>query len=143
MKELLVMIALIVMSAPGVSAQMRGQAGKGNGFAVAFLDEERLATPAGRSAMEDFEYFFKLIQEIVKRDFPNVELKVLRRGELLRLHDGTALNVQNMNPEIGYVLSAPAKKRRLLAGLQSTADFASAAAAFVQRTSSACPTYMI
>src|SRR5881397_3636989 len=122
MKELLIMIALIVMNAPSVSAQKRSQAG-----------------PAGRSAIEDFEYFFKLIQEIVKRDFPNVELKVLRRGELLRLHDGTSLNVQNMYPEIGYVLSAPGKKRRLLAGLQSDADFACAAAAFFQRTSSACP----
>jgi len=139
MKRLLVLVALIVMNAPGVSAQKRSQAGKGHGFAVAFWDEERLATPAGRSAMEDFEYYFKLIQQIVKRDFPNVELKVLRRGELLRLHDGTALNVQNMNPEIGYVLSAPGKKRRLLAGLQSDADFACAAAAFFQRTSSACP----
>ena len=139
MKELLIMIALIVMNAPSVSAQKRSQAGNVNGFAVAFLDEGRLATPAGRSAIEDFEYFFKLIQEIVKRDFPNVELKVLRRGELLRLHDGTSLNVQNMYPEIGYVLSAPGKKRRLLAGLQSDADFACAAADFFQRTSSACP----
>src|SRR5690242_13145241 len=125
MKRLLIMMALIVMNAPGVSAQKRSRTA--NGFAVAFLDEGRLATPAGQSAIADFEYFFKLIQEIVKRDFPNVQLKVLRRGELLRLHDGTSLNVQNMYPEIGYVLSAPGKKRRLLAGLQSDADFACAA----------------
>jgi hypothetical protein len=137
MKRLLIMMALIVMNAPSVFAQKRSQTA--NGFAVAFLDEGRLATPAGRSAIADFEYFFKMIQEIVKRDFPNVELKVLRRGELLRLHDGTSLNVQNMYPEIGYVLSAPGKKRRLLAGLQSDADFACAAAAFFQRNSSACP----
>src|SRR5207245_11503738 len=104
MKELLIMIALIVMNAPSVSAQKRSQTVNANGFAVAFLDEGRLATPAGRSAIEDFEYFFKLFQEIVKRDFPYVELKVLRRDELLRFHDETSVIVYKFYIELLFLL---------------------------------------
>src|SRR5262249_2466424 len=105
----------------------------------AFYDAERLEGPAGQEAMANFQYFFKLIEEIVKRDFPDVELKVLRRGQLLALPDGTRLNVQNIQPEIGYVLAAPRRKRRILSGLRSDFDFACAAADYFRRPSAACP----
>src|SRR6185503_15899028 len=74
--------------------------------AVAFYDEVRLRDRGGHGELQDFQYYFKDIQEIVMRDFPNVELKVLRKGELIHLPDGTNLNVQTMRPELGYVLSA-------------------------------------
>ena len=100
---------------------------------------EVVVTTDGQAALENFEYFLKLIQEVVKRDFPGVELKILKRGESFRLPDRTRLNVQNLQPQLGYVLSAPGKKHRVLSGVQSDADFACAAAAFFQRSSSACP----
>ncbi len=98
-----------------------------------------MRNPEGQAALENFQFFLKPIQEIVKRDFPDVELRVLKRGESLRLPDGTRLNVQNLQPQLGYVLSARGKKHRVLSGVQSDADFACAAAAFFQRRSSACP----
>jgi len=139
MRRLLLVIALIAFNLGLGFAQKGGKAGRAKGLAVAFLDEERLRTQLGQEAMENFQFFLKPIQEIVKRDFPDVELRILRRGELLRLPDGTGLNVQNIQPELGFVLSARGKKRRVLSGAQSEADFACAAAAFFQRPSSACP----
>ena len=124
---------------PAGLAQKAPRSARTRAVAVAFFDEERLRHNAGQDALKDFEYFFFQIQDIVKRDFPNVELRILRKGELLHLPDGTALNVQNMRPEIGYVLSAAGKKKRILTGVQSEADFACAAATFFQRRSTACP----
>ena len=77
--------------------------------------------------------------EQTRKDFPDIELRILRRGELLHLPDGTGLNVQTMQPALGYVLSAPGKKRRVLTGVRSDAAFACAAAAFFKRSSPACP----
>ena len=139
MKKLLLVIALIVANLGTAFAQKGRKAATPKGIAVAFFDKQRLVDPAGRAALDDFQFFLKLIQEIVKRDFPGVELRVLERGELFRLPDGTGLNVQNIRPELGYVLSARGKKRRMLTGAQTDADFACAAAAFFQRSSPACP----
>jgi len=109
------------------------------GIAVAYYDEGRLRGPDGKSTLENFLFFLKHIQEVAKEDFPDVEFRVLRRGELLRLPDGTALNVQTLEPETGYVLSMSGRKRKMLEGLQTDADFACAAAAFFRRPSKACP----
>ena len=107
---------------------------------MAFFDEARLQNRAdGQAMLENFEFFLKTIQEIAKRDFPDVEFRIVRRGDFLRLPDGTGLNIQNIRPELGYVLSARGKKRRILSGVQSDVDFACAAAAFFRRSSSACP----
>jgi hypothetical protein len=107
--------------------------------AVAFFDEERLRDQTGQATLENFAFFLARIREIVKRDFPDVEFRIVRRGQLLYLPDGTALNVQNIQPKLGYILSVRGKKRRLLSDVQSDADFACAAAAFFRRSSSACP----
>src|SRR5262245_8284319 len=117
----------------------RKQAATKKGVAVAFFDIERLQSTAGRTAFENFQFFFARIEEIVKQDFPGVELRILARGELLHLPDGTRLNVQTIQPELGYVLSAPLRKRRVLNGLRSEVDFACAASAFFRRPSSSCP----
>jgi hypothetical protein len=92
----------------------------------------------GQAELENYSFFFKQIQEIAKRDFPDVEVRTLKRGELIRLPDGTGLNLQNMKPELGYVFSMRGKKRRVLSGVQSDADFACAASAFFRRSSPAC-----
>lgn len=139
MRKLLPVVAFIAANLGLGFAQHEGNVGRTKGIAVAFFDEERLRNPDGQAALENFEYFLKLIQEVVKRDFPGVELKILKRGESFRLPDRTRLNVQNLQPQLGYVLSAPGKKHRVLSGVQSDADFACAAAAFFQRSSSACP----
>jgi len=139
MRELVLVITLIVGNLGIGFAQTRDKAGKTTGVAVAFYDEERLRNSDGEKSLENFMFFLNPIREIVKRDFPGVELKILRRGELLRLPDRTQLNVQHIQPPLGYILSAPGRKRRLLSGIQSDADFACAAAAFFLRPSSTCP----
>jgi hypothetical protein len=78
---------------------------------VAFYDQDRLRRNDGQNALESFKFFLNPIQEIVKRDFPNVEFRILTGGTLLRLPDGTALNVQNVQPTLGFVLSAQGRKR--------------------------------
>src|SRR5260370_27292327 len=132
MRELVLVITLLVANFGIGFAQTREKAGKSRGVAVAFFDEERLQGPAGEAALQNFLFFLKPIQEIVKRDFPDIELRILRRGELLRLPDHTALNVQTSQQPLGYILSAAGKKKRLLSGVQSDADFACTAAALFQ-----------
>jgi len=132
MRRVFLVMVLIAANITTVFAQKKG-------IAVAFYDEERLRDPIGQEHLRNFTYFFKEIQEILKRDFPNVQLRVVRRGELTSLHDGTRINVQTMSPKLGYVLSAPGKKRRVLTGIQSDADFACAAAAYFKRSSRSCP----
>jgi hypothetical protein len=140
MRRLLLVVTLIAANLETGVAQQRANAGRAKGVIVAFFDEERLKNAVdGQATWENFEFFLRLIQEIAKRDFPDVEFRTLRRGELLRLSDRTALNVQNIQPALGYVLSAPGKKHRVLSGVQSDADFACAAAAFFRRSSPACP----
>jgi hypothetical protein len=138
MRNLLLVMSLILANM-GTGFAQKGMVRPVKNVAVAFFDEDRLRHPAGQDALRDFEFFFQQIHEIVERDFPNVELRILGRGELLRLPDGTALNVQNMRPEIGYVFSKPGRKNRVLTGVQTEADFACAAAKFFQRSSPACP----
>jgi hypothetical protein len=107
---------------------------------VAFYDVERMrGRSEAQSAMENFQFFLKPIQELVKRDFPDVEFRVMKRGDFLRLPDGTGLNIQNIQPILGYVLSERGKKRYILSGAQSDADFACAASAFFGRHSPTCP----
>src|SRR5262249_16778639 len=107
---------------------------------VAFFDEKRIMSYGsdGQVTLDNYMFFLKQIQEIAKRDFPDVEFKILKRGELFRLSDGTGLNVQNMQPLLGYVFSMRGKKRRILSGVQSEVDFACAASTFFRRTSPAC-----
>src|SRR5436190_7672324 len=69
---------------------------KPKSVAVAFYDESRLRDRGAYQELNDFRYFFKDIQQIAVHDFPNVELKVLQRGELLHLPDGSNLNVGTM-----------------------------------------------
>ena len=137
--RVLLLIALIAVNGETGFAQKRNVRTT-RGVAVAFFDEVRLRNRAdGQAMLENFEFFRKMIQEVANRDFPDVEFKIVRRGEFLRLPDGTGLNVQNLSPELGYVLSARGKKRRILSGVQSEVDFACAAAAFFRRSSPACP----
>jgi hypothetical protein len=139
MRRVLLAVTLIVGISSTGFAQKAAKAHAAKGVAVAFFDQDRLQTPAGQDAMRDFEYFFAQINQVVKRDFPNVRLRILARGELLHLPNGVSLNVQNMQPEIGYVLSAPGKKHRVLTGVQTEADFACAAAKFFRGRSASCP----
>jgi hypothetical protein len=139
MKRLLLAVTLIAVNLGTGFAQQRVNAGKTKAVIVAFFDEERLRNADGQAKWEQFEFFLGRVQEIAKRDFPDVEFRTLGRGEFLRLSDGTGLNVQNMQPSLGYVLSAPGKKHRVLSGVQADADFACAAAAFFRRSSPACP----
>jgi hypothetical protein len=136
-KVALAMTLMIATIATGFAEQKQVPPRKG--VAVAFFDVERLQSSGGRTALENFKFFFSRIHEIVQSDFPEVELRILGRGELLHLPDGTRLNVQTIQPELGYVLSAPRKKRRVMGGLMSEVDFACAASDFFQRPSITCP----
>src|SRR5690349_21644267 len=101
-----VLLSLIVMLTFGSAfAQQRTvKLVKPKGLVVAFFDEKRLMNePGGQAELDNYTFFFKQIQDIAKRDFPDVEVRTLRRGDLIRLPDGTALNVQNMQPQLGYV----------------------------------------
>src|SRR5262249_36954958 len=138
MKKLLISTTFIALCVGIAFGQQRATkiAVKPKGVVVAFFDEPRLRSqPGGKASLENYSFFFKQIQEIARRDFPDVEVKILRRGDLIRLSDGTALNVQNMQPALGYVFSMRGKKRRILTGVQSEVDFACAASAFFRRTS--------
>jgi len=137
MRTLLLVLTLVAINTETGFAYKRSTVRK-RAAAVAFFDEDRLDDLDGRAKMENFEFFLKQVREIVARDFPDVEFRVVSGGELLRLPDGTGLNVQNMQPQLGYVLAARGKKRRVLSGLQSESDFACAASAFFRRPSPAC-----
>ena len=139
MRKLLLVITFIAASLGTGLAQRRAAVARPKGIAVAYFDEGRLQKPADQAVLKDFQFFLKDIEEIVKRDFPGVEFRIVKRGELFRLQDGTAVNPQTMRTELGYVLSAPGKRRRILNGVQTDTDFACAAAAFFQRSSAACP----
>jgi hypothetical protein len=139
MRRPLLVITLVAASLAMGFAKEQAKVRRPKGVAVAFFDEERLRDRFGRDAMENFQYFLPRIQEIVKRDFPGVEFRIVRRGELLHLPDGTALNVQNIQPKLGYLLAAPGRKRRFLSEAQSETDFACAAGAFFRRHSPVCP----
>jgi hypothetical protein len=139
MKQIIFVITLIIMSGAAADAQKPRKIVARKAIAVAFIDEQRLQGQNGRTAKENFEFFLKPIQEILKRDFPGVELRIAKGSELIRLPDGTALNIRNLQPELGYVLSAGGKNRQILSGVQTDADFACAAAAYFKRSSAACP----
>lgn len=140
MRSLILAGALIVLGQWTGFAQQPALRSTTKGAVVAFYDLERMRGRSDtRSSLEDFEYFLHPIQEVVKRDFPDVEFRVMKRGEFLRLPDGTGLNIQNIQPILGYVFSARGKKRRILSGAQSDTDFACAASAFFGRHSPACP----
>ena len=138
MKRLLLVLVLIVASLQTGLAERRNAPRK-RPVAVAFFDEERLRSSEGQATFKDFQYFFEIIHQIVERDFPGVELWILRRGELLSLPDGTRLNVGTLQPELGFVFAAAGKKRRILSGVRSDMDFACAAADFFKRSSASCP----
>jgi len=138
MRTLLLVVTLSANLGTGFAQQRAGDSRK-KAAIVAFVDEDRMKDRIdGQAMLQAFEFFLKPIQEIAKRDFSDVDFKILRRGEFLRLPDGTGLNVQNIQPAVGFVLSARGKKRRVLSGVQSDADFACAAAAFFSRSSSSC-----
>jgi len=136
------LLLIVTLSATGLGtgfARQRSSNASAKAVIVAFFDEQRLRDYVdGQASLQAFEFFLKPIQEIAKRDFPDVEFRIVKRGEFLRLPDGTGLNVQNIQPAVGYVLSARGKKRRVLSGVQSDTDFACAAAAFFRRPSRSC-----
>ena len=138
------MRSLILATALIVAGQRTGGASATRsttrGVIVAFFDVERMKGRSdGQSSMENFQFFLKPIQELVKRDFPGIEFRIMKRGDFLRLPDGTGLNIQNIQPFLGYVFSERGKKRYILSGPQSDVDFACAASAFFGRHSPACP----
>src|SRR5262249_9307076 len=134
MRNLLLIITLIAANVgSGVAERKHTVATKG--VAVAFFDEERLRTGGGQAALNNFEYFYELIEDIVTRDFPGVQLRILGRGELLPLPDGTRLNVQTIQPELGFVLSSPGKNRLVLTGLRSGVALAWPGSTFFARRS--------
>jgi len=141
MKRLLLVITLIAVSFETGLAQKTGKKtpSPSRRIVVAFYDDSRLNNPDGQAKLQDFRYFLKTIQEIAKKDFSDVEFKVVGRGELVKLPDYTNLNVQTMQPPLGYALVQTGTKRRILTGVQTDSDFACAAAAYFKRKSSACP----
>src|SRR5262245_49630723 len=138
MRNLLLVITLIAANLGSSSAE-RKHTIPTRGVAVAFFDEERLRTGAGQAALNSFEYFYELIEDIVKRDFPGVQLRILGRGELLPLPDGTRLNVQTIHLEVGFFVSARDKNRLVLICIRSEVDFACAVSIFFARHSTTCP----
>lgn len=138
MKKLLLLLTLISAGLLPGFAQQRANAVRTKGLALAFFDEERLRSPDGQAVLENFAFFLKPIADIAHRDFPDIEFKIVRRGELVRLPDGTGINVQNMQPPLGYVFAVPGKKHYVLSGIQSDEDFACAAATYFRRKSPAC-----
>ena len=137
--KLLLVVALIPVSLVTGFAQQRANARRTKAVIVAFIDEDRLRDRIdGEARLKNFESFLKVNQQIAKRDFPEAEFRILRGGELLRLPDGTGLNIQNIQPVLGYVLSTWGKKHVVLSGPQTDTDFACAAAAFFRRSSSTC-----
>ena len=139
MKNLLLVTLLIVTNLGTVFGEKGSKVRKPRAMAVAYADEERLQGRNGEADLDNFRFFLTQIKEIVKRDFPDVELRIVGHGELVNLPDGTRLNVQNVQPAIGFVLSARGKMRRILRGVQTDFDFACAAASFYHRSSPACP----
>jgi hypothetical protein len=139
MNRVLTVLTLMAANLGSGFAQQSVDLRKAKGVIVAFYDEDRLKSQSGGpDALDSFKFFLKPIQEIAKRDFPGAEFRILPRGTLLRLPDGTGFNVQNVQPLLGFVLAAPGKKRRILTGVQSDQDFACAAAAYFRRSSTAC-----
>src|SRR6516164_1251706 len=139
MNRVLFVLTLMAVNLESGLAQQAADLRKAKAVIVAFYDEDRLTSESGgRGALDSFKFFLKPIQEIAKRDFSYAEFRILPRGTLLRLPDGTGFNVQNVQPLLGFVLAAPGKKRRILSGVQSDQDFACAAAAYFRRSSPAC-----
>src|SRR5262249_18432331 len=138
MRKAILVVTLIATSLSSGLAQQTVDMRKAKAVIVAFYDEDRLRGRSdGQQTLESFKFFLNPIQAIVKRDFPGTEFRVLTNGKLVRLHDGTGLNVQNLPMMLGFAFSAPGKKRRLLVGAQSEQDFACAAAAYFRRSSPA------
>jgi hypothetical protein len=136
MRRLLIVILLIAVNQGTGFARQRSSTARPKSIIVAFYDQNRLN---GRSnELESFKFFLSPIQEIAKRDFPDIEFRILTDSTLVRLPDGTGLNVRNIQPVLGFVLSAQGKKRRILSGPQSEQDFACAAASYFRRSSKAC-----
>jgi len=135
MKKRVLLFCVITLQIATGFSQARGKRSAAKGVAVAFIDERRV----DGGTVDDFQFYLQPIQSIINRDFSGVDFKVLRRGELLRLPDGTGLNVEIAPTAVGVVLAAPGKKRRMLSGVQTDSDFACAAAAYFRRSSAACP----
>jgi hypothetical protein len=135
MKKRALLLGIIALQIVTGFSQGRAPRGGSKGIAVLFIDDRRV----DRGTVDDFQFYIQPIQSIVNRDFAGVDFKVLRRGELLHLPDGTGLNVETSHSAVGVVLAAAGKKRRMLSGVQTDSDFACAAAAYFRRTSAACP----
>jgi len=139
MRKLLIPVTLIAVNLATEFAQQSVDLRKTKAVIVAFYNEDRLRSRSdGQGTLESFRFFLNPIQQIAKRDFPDIEFRILTQGTLLRLPDGTGLNVENVQPMLGFVLSAQGRKRRMLTGVQSEQDFACAAAAYFRRSSPAC-----
>src|SRR5262249_19652892 len=99
MRRLLLAITLLALSFQTGFAQKPAKAKdatRNRRIAVAFFDDTRLRDADGEAQLKDFRYFFTMIQEIARKDFPDVELKLVGRGELVKLPDYTNLNVETM-----------------------------------------------
>ena len=139
MKHVRVPMLLLVLSCFSAFAQERAPSRTPRGVMIVFADTMRLTSREGQSTLDDFRYYLEKIREIAKREFPDVELKVLDRGELVTLPDGTRFNSTNARVPLGLVFSARGKKRIELYGVQTEVDFACTAASFFQRPSPSCP----
>ena len=137
MKRRVLLLGVIALQIVNGFSQGRATRGLSKGVAVAFIDERRV----DGGTVDDFQFYLQPIQSIIKRDFAGVDFKVLRRGELLHLPDGTGLNVETAHAAVGIVLAAPGKKRRMLSGVQSDSDFACAAVVFFRKSSADCPRF--
>ena len=124
---------------PGAFAQERASAKVPRSVVIAFADTMRLNGRDSEATLDDYRYYLEKIREIAKREFPDVELKILERGELVTLPDGTRFNSTNARVPLGLVFSARGKKRVELYGVQTEVDFACTAASFFQRPSPSCP----
>ncbi len=109
------------------------------GIAIAYFDAERLTSKGRQTELYDFKYFLPLIQQVIKRDFPNIEYKLVEQGEMVNLPDGSRFSVTTAKAPMGIVLSAKGKKRVELRGVQTDNDFGCAASTFFHRPSPACP----
>src|SRR6185295_7741204 len=79
MKYVLVLALLLGLPVHAAFSQERGASRPSRGMVIAFADTMRLGGRESQSTLDDFRYYLEKIREIAKREFPDVELKILDR----------------------------------------------------------------